>query len=76
VIGPVELVLYIASAARDSDFTGKLVDVFPDGRAISLTDGILCARYCSFSPKLCGAQPHAAHPPRGATAAALIGNAR
>ena len=33
------------SAARDTDFTGKLVDVFPDGRAIILTEGILRARY-------------------------------
>ena len=45
VIGPVELVLFAASSARDTDFTGKLVDVFPDGRAVTLTDGILRARY-------------------------------
>jgi putative CocE/NonD family hydrolase len=45
VTGPIELVLYISSSARDTDFTGKLVDVFPDGRAIILTDGILRARY-------------------------------
>jgi putative CocE/NonD family hydrolase len=45
VTGPVRLVLFAASSARDTDFTGKLVDVFPDGRAILLTDGILRARY-------------------------------
>lgn len=45
VTGPVSLVLYAASSARDTDFTGKLVDVFPDGRALILTDGILRARY-------------------------------
>ncbi|MBV9227984.1 MAG: CocE/NonD family hydrolase [Chloroflexi bacterium] len=45
VIGPVELTLYAASSARDTDFTGKLVDVYPDGRALILTDGILRARY-------------------------------
>ncbi len=45
VIGPITLVLYIASSARDTDFTGKLVDVFPDGRALALTDGILRTRY-------------------------------
>src|SRR5205814_9487326 len=33
------------SSARDTDFTGKLVDVYPDGRAEILTDGILRARY-------------------------------
>lgn len=45
VTGPVRLVLYVSSSARDTDFTGKLVDVYPDGRAMILTDGILRARY-------------------------------
>lgn len=45
VIGPVELVLFIASSAPDTDFVGKLIDVEPDGQAILLTDGILRARY-------------------------------
>ena len=45
VTGHVSLVLHVASSAVDTDFTGKLVDVFPDGRAIYLTDGILRTRY-------------------------------
>ncbi|GCE31497.1 X-Pro dipeptidyl-peptidase [Dictyobacter alpinus] len=45
VTGPIELVLSVASSVPDTDFTGKLVDVYPDGRAIHLTDGILRARY-------------------------------
>ena len=45
VIGPVQAVLYVASSARDTDFTVKLVDVFPDGLARNLTDGILRLRY-------------------------------
>jgi putative CocE/NonD family hydrolase len=45
VIGPVELVLHISSSARDTDFTGKLVDVWPDGRTVNLTEGILRARF-------------------------------
>jgi uncharacterized protein len=45
VIGPIELRLWASSSAPDTDFTGKLVDVHPDGRAIILTDGILRARY-------------------------------
>jgi hypothetical protein len=45
VIGPIELCLFVASSARDTDFTGKLVDVYPDGRAMILTEGILRARY-------------------------------
>ncbi len=54
VTGPIALMLYISSSARDTDFTGKLVDVYPDGRAEILTDGILRARYReSFTaPKL------------------------
>ncbi len=45
VIGPVRAVLYVSSTARDTDFTAKLVDVFPDGYARNLTDGILRLRY-------------------------------
>ena len=45
VTGPIELVLFASSSALDTDFTGKLVDVHPDGRAEILTDGILRARY-------------------------------
>ena len=45
VTGHVSLVLHVTSSARDTDFTGKLVDVHPDGRALYLTDGILRARY-------------------------------
>ena len=45
VTGPIELRLFVASSARDTDFTGKLVDVEPDGRAMILTEGILRARY-------------------------------
>jgi uncharacterized protein len=47
VTGPVELRLSVASSARDTDFTGKLVDVYPDGRAMIRTEGILRARYRS-----------------------------
>lgn len=45
VTGPIQAVLYVATSARDTDFTVKLVDVHPDGRAINLTDGILRLRY-------------------------------
>jgi putative CocE/NonD family hydrolase len=44
-IGPVEVTLYAATSAKDTDFTAKLVDVFPDGNARNLTDGILRLRY-------------------------------
>jgi hypothetical protein len=45
VTGPISVVLYASSNAPDTDFTAKLVDVFPDGLARNLTDGILRVRY-------------------------------
>jgi len=45
VTGPITLELYASSSAVDTDFTGKLVDVWPNGYAQNLTDGILRARY-------------------------------
>lgn len=45
VTGPVKMTLYAASTAPDTDFTAKLVDVHPDGRAFNLCDGILRARF-------------------------------
>jgi hypothetical protein len=45
VTGQIKVVLYASSSAPDTDFTAKLVDVFPDGNARNLTDGILRARY-------------------------------
>jgi hypothetical protein len=45
VTGPVTLDLYASSSAVDTDFTAKLVDVWPNGFAQNLTEGILRARY-------------------------------
>jgi putative CocE/NonD family hydrolase len=45
VIGTVEVTLYAASTAVDTDFTAKLVDVYPDGQALNLGEGILRARF-------------------------------
>ncbi|MBS9376429.1 CocE/NonD family hydrolase [Rhodococcus sp. B50] len=45
VIGPISVTLFVSSSAVDTDFTAKLVDVLPDGKAINLCDGILRARY-------------------------------
>jgi hypothetical protein len=45
VTGPVTLELYAKSSAVDTDFTAKLVDVWPNGFAQNLNDGILRARY-------------------------------
>ena len=45
VTGPVSARLFVSSSAVDTDFTAKLLDVHPDGRAIVLCDGILRMRY-------------------------------
>lgn len=45
VTGPIEMRLWAASSAPDTDFVARLCDVFPDGRSINLTDGIIRARY-------------------------------
>lgn len=45
VTGPIKVTLFVSSTAVDTDFTAKLVDVFPDGKAINLCDGILRVRY-------------------------------
>jgi putative CocE/NonD family hydrolase len=45
VTGPIELRLFVSSSAPDTDFTGKLLDVYPNGHAMVLTEGILRARY-------------------------------
>ena len=43
--GPVSVRLWVCSSAPDTDFVARLVDVYPDGRAYNLTDGIIRARY-------------------------------
>jgi putative CocE/NonD family hydrolase len=47
----------VSTSAKDTDFTAKLVDVFPDGVARNLTDGILRLRYRNSlaKPELCKA---------------------
>jgi len=45
VTGPIKVKLFASSSAVDTDFTAKLVDLMPDGRAMSVTDGIVRARY-------------------------------
>jgi uncharacterized protein len=45
VTGPLEALLYVSSTARDTDFTAKLVDVYPDGTAYNIQESILRARY-------------------------------
>ena len=45
ITGPVKATLFVKSTAVDTDFTGKLVDVAPDGFAMNVAEGILRMRY-------------------------------
>jgi putative CocE/NonD family hydrolase len=45
VTGPIEPMLYVSSDAKDTDFTVKVIDVYPDGRAYNLDESIQRMRY-------------------------------
>jgi len=45
VSGTIGITLYVSSDARDTDFTVKLLDVYPDGSAYNLDETIQRARY-------------------------------
>jgi uncharacterized protein len=45
VSGPIEVTLHVSSDVKDTDFTVKLVDVYPDGRAYNLDETIQRLRY-------------------------------
>jgi putative CocE/NonD family hydrolase len=43
--GPITPTLYVSSDAKDTDFTVKVIDVYPDGRAFNLDESIQRMRY-------------------------------
>jgi putative CocE/NonD family hydrolase len=45
ISGPINITLYVSSDAKDTDFSVKLLDVYPDGRAYNLCDTIQRVRY-------------------------------
>ncbi|MBF2065450.1 MAG: CocE/NonD family hydrolase [Calothrix sp. C42_A2020_038] len=47
VTGLVRLVLYVSTTAPNTDFTAKLVDVYPDGSAYNVSEGIIRKQYDS-----------------------------
>ena len=57
VTGPVEVILYAASTASNTDFTGKLLDVYPDGRAVYICDGIIRASFRNGSTNTSNIEP-------------------
>jgi len=57
VTGPLEIILYAASSAVNTDFTGKLLDVYPDGRAVYIRDGIIRASFRNGPKNTSNIQP-------------------
>lgn len=45
ITGRISAVIYVTSDCIDTDFTVKLMDVYPDGREINIADGIVRMRY-------------------------------
>ena len=45
VAGPITPTLYVSSDVKDTDFTVKIIDVYPDGRAFNLDESIQRMRY-------------------------------
>jgi putative CocE/NonD family hydrolase len=45
IVGAVRVKLWASSDRKDTDFTVKLTDVYPDGRSMIFLDGIVKARY-------------------------------
>jgi putative CocE/NonD family hydrolase len=45
LVGPVEVVLYASSSAKDTDWIVRISDVFPNGTSVFMTEGIIRARY-------------------------------
>ncbi len=45
MVGRISARLYVSSSATDTDFTVKLVDVYPDGTAYNIQEGALRMRY-------------------------------
>jgi uncharacterized protein len=51
ITGPLQIHIFASTSAKDTDFTAKLVDIYPDGRSQNLVDGIKRARGLKFPPE-------------------------
>ena len=45
VSGPIEPTLYVSSDSKDTDFTVKVLDLYPDGQAYNLDESVQRVRY-------------------------------
>lgn len=57
ITGPIVLELWASTNAVDTDFTAKLVDIEPSGRARNLTDGVVRCRYRHGTDKAVPVEP-------------------
>jgi len=57
--GSAKVILHVSTTAKDTDFTVKLVDQFPDGRAFNLQDGVVRLRYRDDIEQPSNAEPGA-----------------
>ena len=71
VVGPVEVVLWARSSARDTDFTAKLVDVHLDGATHNVLDRVVRARFREGSKS----PPSLVEPGKAYQYRILLGNA-
>ena len=55
--GPIEVILFAATSALDTDFTAKLIDVWPDGRAYNLSEGVIRTMYRSAEREQSAIEP-------------------
>ena len=68
VTGPITVKLWASSSAPDTDFTAKLLDIYPssddypDGYHMNITEGIVRARYRDRSGKAKLLEPGAVYP--------------
>jgi putative CocE/NonD family hydrolase len=60
IVGPLKVYLSASSNCTDTDFTAKLMDVYPTGELMLIADGIIRARYRNSmeKPKLMSGNPH------------------
>jgi uncharacterized protein len=61
IAGPVKMKLFAATDGRDTDWMVKLVDVYPNGFAMNIAEGILRARFRNGLEKMELLQPNQAY---------------
>ena len=76
VTGPLKVLIYASSDCPDTDFVAKLVDVYPDGKAYSLAEGILRARYRESLSAPKPLEPRKVYPLRSISSEPAMSSAR